>query len=219
MRITWPAGWRHLSQTVLPSILISGVGPAVIYVLLRPHMSEFHALFAALLLPLAEGAITLCLRRRLNVFGAIVAASLGLAIITAFMSGSPRMLLARESLLSGAFGAFLLFSLVWSQPLVYHIAAHFVAGHDAARLLEFRLKARGRRIQRFFRGLTAVWGLLTLGDGLLNTYLAFHMAIPTYLVVTPLARYSVMGIALVWTLIHAQRGRYIAHLLPQAVAV
>jgi hypothetical protein len=113
----------------------------------------------------------------------------------------------------------LLLSLLAPQPLIYFIAGHFVAGHDAACWHEFRRKGTSPWVRRFFRLLTAVWGIITLGDGLLNTYLAFHIAIPTYLIVTPLARYGIMGVALAWTLTHAQRGRYLAHLLARPVAV
>jgi hypothetical protein len=180
-------------------------------------MSDLHALLIALLVPMAEGGVTLARHRRVNVFGALVAASLGLGIITAVLSGTPRVLLVRESLVSGALGVVLLCSLFWAQPLVFYIAGHFVAGHDQARWYDFRRKGTSAWMRRFFRVLTAVWGVLTLGDALLNTYLAFHLSIPTYLIVTPLARYTIMGAALAWTLAHAQRGRYIAHLLARPV--
>jgi hypothetical protein len=218
MQAMWPASWRYICRHVFPSLLISGVGPIVVYALLRPHMTDMRALLVTLLIPLGEGAFTLLRHRRLNVFGIIVAASIALGVITAFVSGSPRILLARESLLSGAFGLLMLLSLLCKQPLVYYIAGHFVAGHDQERLHDYRRKGRSPWIRRFFRLLTAVWGGITLGDALVNTYLAFHLSIPTYLIVTPIARYSVMGVALAWTLIYAYRGRYIGHLLAHAGA-
>src|SRR5579884_1751626 len=129
MHAMWPSSWRHICRHVFPSLLISGVGPIVVYALLRPHMTDMHALLVTLFIPLGEGAVTLLRHRRLNVFGIIVAASIALGVITALISGSPRMLLARESFLSGAFGLLMLLSLLAPQPLVYYIAGHFVAGH------------------------------------------------------------------------------------------
>jgi len=211
--ITRLASWRHIGRHVLPSLLISGVAPVVVYALLRPHMTDMHALLITMVIPLGEGAATLIRHRRLNVFGIAVAASIALGVITAFVSGNPRALLARESLLSGVFGIVMLLSLLSEQSLVYYIAGHFIAGHDAERLHDYRRKGKSPWIRQFFRLLTAVWGLITLGDGLLNTYLAFHLSIPTYLIVTPIARYGIMGAALAWTLMHAHRGRYIDHLL------
>lgn len=210
------ASWRHICRHVLPSLLISGVAPVVVYALLRSHMTDMHALLITMAIPLGEGTATLIRHRRLNVFGAAVAASIALGVITALVSGNPRALLARESLLSGVFGVVMLLSLLNKQPLVYYIAGHFIAGHDAERLHDYRCKGKSPWIRNFFRLLTAVWGGITLGDGLLNTYLAFHLSIPTYLIVTPLARYSIMGAALAWTLAHAHRGRYIGHLLSAA---
>jgi hypothetical protein len=45
-----------------------------------------------------------------------------------------------------------------------------------------------------------------------NTYLAFHLPVGTFLAVTPLARYGMMGSIFVWTLAHAHRGRYLTDL-------
>lgn len=214
MQTMWSASCRHICRHVFPSLLISGVGPVVIYALLRPHMSDMHALLVTLFIPLGEAGVTMLRHRRVNVFGIIVAASIALGVITALISGSPQMMLARESLLSGAFGLLMLLSLLAPQPLVFYIAGHFVAGHDKERLHDYRRKGKSPWIRRFFRLITAVWGGITLGDALVNTYLAFHLSIPTYLIVTPIARYGIMGLALAWTLVYAYRGRYIAHLLP-----
>lgn len=218
MHNTYPTDWRHIARQALPSLLINGVGPLVVFSLLRPHMSDLHALLVTLVIPLGEGLITLIRHRRINAFGAVVAASITLGVATALVSGDPHMLLARESLLSGVFGILMLVSLLGPQPLVYYLAGHFIAGHDEGRLREYRSKGRSEWMRRFFRLLTLVWGIITLGDGLLNTVLAFQLPIPTYLIVTPAVRYGVMAIALAWTITHAHRGRYIAHLLPRAAA-
>jgi hypothetical protein len=178
-------------------------------------MQELQALLVALLMPLGDSGVTVLRHRRLSVFSMLVIVSFVLGSMLAVLSGSPRTLLARESLLSGAFGVLMLLSLLAPQPLVYYIAGHFIAGHDAARLRDYRRKGRNPWIRRFFRLLTAVWGTVTLGDALFNAYLAFNVSIPMYLLVAPIARYSVMALALAWTLTRAHRGRYLSHLLPQ----
>ncbi len=208
-----PTAWHHLRRHVLPSLLINGVAPLAVYAALRPHMSDLHALLVTLLIPLIEGCVSLWRHGRLNAFGALVAVSMALGVATALVSGNPKTLLARESLLSGAFGVVMLLSLLGRHSLVYYLAGHFIAGHDARRLHDYRQIGTRARMRRFFRLLTIVWGTITLGDGLLNTYLAFHVSIPVYLVVTPIARYGIMALALAWTLAHAHRGRYLAQLL------
>lgn len=204
--------WSHICRYVAPSLIVNGLGPLVLYTLLRPHLSELAALSATLAIPLGEGALTLARHRRLNVFGAMVATSLVLSMVAVGLGGTPRMLLMRESFLSGAFGIMMLLSLPWRQPLVYYIARHFIAGHVPARADDFHRKATVPWLRQFFWLLTLVWGLVTAGDAAINIYLATCLSIPTYLLVTPLARYSIMGAALAWTLAHAHRGRYLAYL-------
>jgi hypothetical protein len=175
-------------------------------------MSELGALSATLILPLGEGVVTLLCQRKLSVFGSMVALSLLLSMAAVLLGGTPRMLLMRESLLSGAFGLVMLLSLPWRQPLVYYIARHFIAGHAPERAHDFHRRATIPWLRNFFWLLTLVWGLVTAGDAAINVYLAANLPIPTYLLVTPLARYSIMGVALAWTLAHAHRGRYLAYL-------
>ena len=87
-----------------------------------------------------------------------------------------------------------------------------MAGHAPGRLTVFRRRAASPWIRSFLRLLTVVWGLVTLGDAALNVYLAFHVSISTFLAVAPSARYAIMGGAFLWTMTHAHRGRYLAHL-------
>ena len=126
--------------------------------------------------------------------------------------GSPRAVLVRESALSGAFGVAMLLSLFWPQPLVYYLAEHFVAPRATATRHEFQRLATAPRFRRFLRLLTVVWGLVSMLDAGLNTFLAFHLPIATFLAVTPLARYGLMGATFAWTLAQAHRGRFLSQI-------
>jgi hypothetical protein len=105
----------------------------------------------------------------------------------------------------------MLFSLFWPQPLVYYLARHFVAPGASAGWHTFQHTATAPRFRSFLRLLTVIWGLVTVLDAGLNTYLAFHLPVGMFLAVTPLARYGLMGGTFVWTLAHAHRGRYLTH--------
>jgi hypothetical protein len=60
--------------------------------------------------------------------------------------------------------------------------------------------------------------VVTLTDAALNVFLALNVPIATFLVVSPIARYGVIGCALLWTLAHAKRGKYLAYLFGPAGA-
>ena len=49
-------------------------------------------------------------------------------------------------------------------------------------------------------------------DAGLNTFLAFHLPIATFLAVTPLARCGLMGATFAWTLAQAHRGRFLTQI-------
>jgi hypothetical protein len=204
--------WRHIGHHVIPGLAINGVLPVVLYALLSPHMTTVQALLITALAPLLENVVALARHRRLDMFGALVFLSLVLSSVVVLCGGSPRMILARESLLSGAFGLVLLVSLLCPQTLIYYLTSHFVAGPLPARKAEFRRKAAVPWFRSFMRLLTVVWGLITLTDAALNVYLAFNVSIALFLAVSPLARYGLIGGALLWTVLHAQRGKYLAYL-------
>src|SRR5919204_6216534 len=208
--------WRHILQHVVPSLLINGVAPFLVYTLVHTHLSQLHALMLTALVLLADGVVGLVRQRRINAFGALVFLSLVLSSLLVLVGGSPRLILVRESALSGVFGVLMLLSLFWPQPLVYYLARHFVAPGTSARWHTFQRAATSPRFRSFLRLLTVIWGLVTVLDAGLNTYLAFHLPVATFLAVTPVARYSMMGCTFVWTLAHAHRGRYLAQVFGAA---
>jgi hypothetical protein len=203
---------RHIVRHVIPSLLLNAVAPFVVYSLLSAHMSTVHALMMTALVPFAENVFTLARHRRLDLFGFFVFLSLVLSSVIVLLGGSPRLILARESFLSAAFGLIMLLSLLCPQPLVYYLTGHFVAGHVPARKKEFRLKGASPWFRNFMRLLTVVWGMVTLADALLNVYLAFNVSITTFLIVSPIVRYGIVGCAFAWTVVHAQRGRYLSYM-------
>lgn len=169
-------------------------------------------MIAAATVPIIEGGVSLVLHRRFSVLSVLVGLSLLLSGALVLLGGPPRLILARESLLSGGIGVVLLVSLLWPQPFIYHMARHFFAGNTAGRRMEFNRKAAVPWFRSFLRLLTVVWGLVTVGDAALNTYLALHLPVATFLAVSPLARYGIVGSTLAWTLAHAHRGRYLTYL-------
>src|SRR5256714_6051383 len=203
--------WRHILQHVVPSLLVNGVAPYLVYTLVHAHLSQLHALMITALVPLADGIVGLLRQRRINAFGALVFLSLVLSSLLVLVGGSPRLILARESALSGVFGVLMLLSLSWPRPLVYYLARHFVAPGASAGWHTFQRTATSPRFRSFLRLLTVIWGLVTRLDAGLNTFLAFHLPVGTFLAVTPQPRYSMTGCTFLLTLAHAHRGRYVTH--------
>jgi hypothetical protein len=207
-----PIAWRHIWRHVVPNLLLNAVGPILVYATVRPHVSELHAVMAAAFVPLADGLVGIVRHRRINIVGVLVLLSLVFSGILVLLGGTPQLILARESVLSGAMGIVLLASLLWPQPLVYHLGQHFYAGNVPDRRHEFRRKARSPWFRSFLRLLTVVWGLVTVVQSGLCTYLALHLPVATFLIVSPVAHYGIMACTFAWTIAHAHRGQYLAYL-------
>lgn len=203
---------KRVARQALPSLLLNGVAPLVLYSVLRPHMAATPALLLTALVPLIENVIAFARHRRFDAFGVLVFLSLASSAAVVLVGGSPRWILARESLLSGAFGLAMLLSLLYRRPLVYYLAGHFVAGHAPERVAAYRRTAHLPQMQSFLRLMTAVWGVVTLADASLNVYLAFAVPVALFLALAPAARYMIIGLAFAWSWAHAQRGHYLAAL-------
>lgn len=204
--------WRRMARHALPSLLLNAVAPIVLYSLLRPHMTVTAALLLTALIPLAENAVALARHRRLDAFGVLVFCSLVGSGAVVLLGGNPRWILARESLLSGAFGLLMLLSLLFRRPLVYYLAGHFVAGHAPERVAAYRRTSRTPRTHSFLRLMTAVWGMTTMADAALNVYLAFVLPVTTFLTLAPTLRYTLLAVTFAWSVAHAHRGRHLVAL-------
>lgn len=201
--------WQRMARQVLPSLLLNAIAPLALFSLLRPHMSVTMALLLTALVPLGENVLALTRHRRFDAFGVLVFLSLAGSGAVVLLGGGPQWILARESLLSGAFGLAMLLSLLYRRPLVYYLAGHFVAGHAPERIAAYRRTARAPRMHSFLRLMTAVWGVTTLADAALNVYLAFALPAATFLALAPAARYTLMAGTMAWSVAHAHRGRHL----------
>ena len=99
-------GARVLGYDVLPALAAGGV--------------------AALL----RVAFVAVVRRTLDGVGALVGATFALLLVVSLFPGDPRVLLARESVLSGAAGLLLVGSCAIGRPLIYTAARKVNAGKE-----------------------------------------------------------------------------------------
>jgi hypothetical protein len=91
------------SALVLARLAFSIGGPAALFYLLRAEgVSELAALAAGAVLPALGALFTLVVRHRVDNVSLLMLATMGLALLTSVLTGSPRFLLAKDGLLTGA---------------------------------------------------------------------------------------------------------------------
>ena len=125
------------------------------------------------------------------------------------MGGSPRFILARESLLIGAIGLGLVLSVVvLPRPLMWYLLVQFVAGNDAEGRERFGADwEEHAAVRRSWRMLTLVFGAGALLESAINTVQGFSISIATYLVVSQVVLYVIVAGLVLWLVEYVRRFR------------
>jgi hypothetical protein len=107
---------------MLPSLLISAIGPLVVYELVRPSVHDNTvALAMGLAVPVSWTLTRWLVRRRLDPIGLVSALALAVAcVVSALSGGNPLILELKDPVLTGALGMACLVSVLLRRPL--HLA-------------------------------------------------------------------------------------------------
>src|SRR6476469_3103734 len=103
-------------RSVVPSLVIDGLMPFLTYVFLTvyvPGLSQIMVLGLSAVFPTANGLVTIVRRRHLDIIGAIVILGIVVTIVATLVGGDPKLLLIRESFVTGALGVVCGTSLLW----------------------------------------------------------------------------------------------------------
>ncbi|MEC5387922.1 VC0807 family protein [Uliginosibacterium sp. H3] len=183
--------------------------PWLAYKLAEPVWGEFGGLLASALPPLLWSIVELVRHKRLDALSMMILAGIALSIFALLLGGSPKLLLVRESLISGLIGIAFIVSAPFSKPLVYHLAHAMAqrqeaAGEDSGSAA-FDEWWQEPESQRMLRGITWGWGLGLTAEALLRGWLAWHWTSERFLALSPFVSYGLIGMLLLWTLWYRKR--------------
>jgi hypothetical protein len=193
-------------RLLAPNLIVAGVFPVVGYALLRPHVSsDATALALVLIFPVTEIVFERWRRGRFEPIGiiALIGITLGLLGAVAF-NGDATLLKVRESLLTGVFGIVCLISLAAPRPAMFYMGRLFATGGDPARTAEFNEIWQLPTVPRRFRFVTLVWGVGLVGEAVFRTVLALSIPTETFLIVSQVVNWAVLG-GLLWFSFAANR--------------
>ncbi|MCC8391132.1 hypothetical protein LJ656_00895 [Paraburkholderia sp. MMS20-SJTR3] len=175
--------------------------PWLAYRLARPYVGETGALIASAVPPLVWSAIELARFRRVDALSVMVLAGIVLSVAAMALGGSARMLLLRESLISGAIGVVFLLSLPMRRPLIFYLARASVAREMAGGAAHFDALWRERPgLASAMRVMTLVWGSGLTAETALRAWMALTWPVERFLVVSPFIGYGIYGGLALWTL-------------------
>ena len=206
-------------RTFAPTLLIDGACPFFTYQLLTtyaPSISTVRALIISGMFPLAHSVIGLVRRRYLDIIGIIVLVGIAVSLVATMLGGGAKLLLLRESFVTGALGLVALSSFAWPRPLMFYIGRQFSSGGDAEARRRFDALWEERpRARRTFRILTLVWAVGWLGEFVLRVVMIESLTVAQVLAISPIV-FNAINIGLMaWTFAYVRRVRSRASSAPR----
>jgi len=143
-----------------------GLPVAAYYALHLAGVTDWVALLAATAVAAARTLWGVVRHRTLNQFATVMLLVYGIGLLLAFVSGDPRMLLLKSSLVTAAVGAvFLVTAVRGRRPLTLAAAQSFMPARSEA-LIE--MYDGDQDVRRAFRLTSAVWGVGLLAEAVLR---------------------------------------------------
>jgi|ERR1700736_567842 hypothetical protein len=188
---------RKLSLVV--EVAVNFLFPFLVYHFTKDRFGETNGLLLSSIPPILWSVFGVIRFRRLDAVSVIVVLGILISLGIFALGGSPRMLLVRESLITGVVGTLLLGSLVLPRPLMFYVAQATAAQHSPEDAQNFgALWARPSFVKCMYR-LTLVWGLGLLFEACVRVGLAWSIAIEQFLVISPIIAYAVYFCLFGWT--------------------
>jgi hypothetical protein len=189
--------------TIAWGIVLNAVFPVVLYKLAKRYYSpsEFTALVIAALFPLGKSAFDLLRHRQLDPISLVVLLGITTDGAALLFGGSPRLLLVRESLFTGAFGVACFASLILPRPMMFYFSRYFIAGTDHERQARFNSAWQFPDVRFCHRLITTVWGCVFVGELFIRLRLIYRLPAALVLLVSPI----LLGVLTIATMIWAFR--------------
>jgi intracellular septation protein A len=165
------------------------------------------ALTAAAVAALLRVAFVAILHRRLDGIAAVVGGTFAILLALSVLTDDPRILLAKESVLSGAAGLLLVGSCLIGKPLIYTLASKVAKGPDWAE--RWRTDTAFRK--HFFL-LTALFGAVLLIDAIVRLVLIYSLPLDTMANLSPILHVGALALlagCALW--FRSRRQRAVAH--------
>jgi len=194
---------------VVWGLVLNAVVPVILYKLSKSYYSpsELTALAIAATFPIGKNIFDLIWHRQLDPISMVVLLGITTDGVAILFGGSPRLLLVRESLFTGAFGVACFFSLLLPRPMMFYFSRHFIAGSDEQRRAKYNSSWQLPEVRFCHRLITTVWGGVFVGELIIRMILIYTLPPALVLVISPVL-IGVLTIAtMVWAFSYGHRVR------------
>ena len=182
-------GARPARSHALRAVILDIVAPVAVYYGARElGASVWVALIAGGAVPAISVLIGLVTRRRADAMGVIIVAALAASTALSVVSGSPRALLVRDGLTTGAWACYIYLSLLARRPATFVVSRPLLEGRRVfdplarawvrpAPMSWDEIWERAPAFRRIWRICTIIWGSAILADATVRIVMAYTLPI------------------------------------------
>lgn len=179
--------------------------PFVVYSATRGRLGDVDALMAASAPPVIWSILEFARRRRIDAVSLLVLAGIVLSLIAFIGGGGVKFLQLREQLVNAAIGLVFLGSAAIGKPLIYQLAHASLRRGEVGQIGSFEALRDDPRFRRVMMLMTLSWGVALVAQSAACVALVFALTIKTYLIVSPIIGYSVLGAMTAWSVWYGRR--------------
>lgn len=190
---------RHLN--LAGEMLVNFVLPWLVYHWSEPYWGTRGALIASSIPPTVWSIAQWLQHRRVDAVSIIILAGIALSMAATLLGGSAKMLLMRESLISGIVGLAFLLSMFGRRPMMFYLARATLARQNAdhaARFDSVAIRADGR-CASWLVTMNVAWGAGLVIETLIRVTLIETLTPGQVLLVSPWVTYGIYAILGGWT--------------------
>ncbi|MFB7662807.1 VC0807 family protein [Kitasatospora sp. NPDC056138] len=191
------------------TIVCNIVAPILTYNQLTGHgCNDFTALLVSAGWPVLDLLINIAWKRRLDEFAVISLIFVALTMaVTLVGPHSARLLLVKDSLVTGLFGVLCLITLAAPRPLMFYFGRKFATDGSAEALERWNGLWVHESFRTVQRNLTLVWGVAYLAEAALRVGLSYALSTGGMVTLNSVLSYGVTAVLIGWTITYAKRAR------------
>ncbi|MCD2195959.1 hypothetical protein LQ327_21550 [Actinomycetospora endophytica] len=196
---------------ILPWVLMGVLdiaAPIVVYdVASGAGLGDVPALLLSAIGPAVNAVISVIMRGRIDEFSAFILTVIVVGAVTSLLFSDARLLLLKESVVTGVLGLLFLASVPTSRPVIFLFGRRFATNGDPERVAWWNGLWQYPHFRRTQRLMTTMWGVGLLGEAVVRIVLTFRLPVATMVVVNAVVPAVVIGVLILATIVWGQASR------------
>jgi hypothetical protein len=190
---------KNPARTVLGPLVLDIAIPLGSYYLMREAgVALIPALALSSVVPAVHSVVGLVRDRVVNGLALLMVIVNVVGIAVTFWSGDPRLMLAKEAVISSTVGIAILISVFAGRPLMTAGLKPMLVRADAAKVAAFdRLLTRSPRFRRLERLFSTVWGAVLLAECTARVVCVFSLPVATMVWLSTVMTMAAIGTGII----------------------